>query len=192
MDLDSEGQIDNNVDPDDNLDTSEMELDYMITGTNDQVKLPMIITIQEPSLGEPKLMRKRKTPAVLRYHKANKDNQYERWMLKELMLYTPFRAKDIESYEARTAEIYDEKQNWIQIVKNKVMEHLESAEEARYMVEQSSKVVELKDIGVEINSAHEQDQADCIIDGIIEHPDYLYLDTDGIAQNVRYNNRIFK
>ena len=89
-----------------------------------------MIPIKDPSPGEPKWMRKRNTPAVLRYHKVNKDNHYERWMLKELMLYTPYRPQDLDDYEGRTGEIYLEKINWVQQVKKKVMEHLESVEEA--------------------------------------------------------------
>ena len=151
---------DTNDEIDSNEDISETKLDYAVVGTSEQIKLPTIIAIQNPSPSEPKWMRKRRTPAVLRYHKASKDNQYERWMLKELMLYTPFRFKDFEDYENRTAEIYEEKRNWIKSVKSTVMEHLESVEEARYMVEQSTKEVELDNIGNQLNAAYEQDQED--------------------------------
>ena len=77
-----------------------------MTETDDTVELPKIIEISDPYPGEPKWMRKWKNPAVIRYHKVKKDNQYERWMLKELMLYTPYREKDLDEYENNTAEIY--------------------------------------------------------------------------------------
>ena len=54
-------------------------------------------------------MRKRKTAAVLRYHKSNKDSQYEVWMLKELMLYTHYRDNDLENYEENTALNHEKK-----------------------------------------------------------------------------------
>ena len=37
---------------------------------------------------------------------VHKDNNYEKWMLNELMLYTPFREADLDNYENNTAEIY--------------------------------------------------------------------------------------
>ena len=63
--------------------------DFIMTETDDTVPLPKLIEIKDPYPGEPKWMRKRKGPAVIRYHKSNKDKEYENWMLKELMLYTP-------------------------------------------------------------------------------------------------------
>ena len=139
-------------------------------------------------------MRKRKLPAVIRYHKSNKDKQYENWMLKELMLYTPYREEDLDNYEKNTAEVYMQKESWIKSVKAKVMEHLESVEEARYMAEQSTKEVDLDAIGISIDAAVEQDNADCQMEGVSDHPDYLYLDTDGIDQqsNKKLKSSIFK
>ena len=51
------------------------------------------------------------------------------------MLFTHYRESDLDDYEKNTAEIYKEKESWIRSVKSKVMEHLESVEEAWYMVE---------------------------------------------------------
>ena len=59
------------------------------------------------------------------------------------------------------------------------MEHLESVEEARHMVEASTKKVDFERIGAEFNAATEQDQADCFDEGKSQHLDYLHLDTDG-------------
>ena len=60
------------------------------------------------------------------------------------------------------------------------MEHLESVEEARWMVEQSTKKVNLDEIGHEVNATHEQEQLDSLYEGVVEHPDFVHLDTDGI------------
>ena len=59
------------------------------------------------------------------------------------------------------------------------MEHLESVEEARYMVEQSMMELDLESVGIQMDAAHEQDQADCQLEGVSEHPEYVHLDTDG-------------
>ena len=74
------------------------------------------------------------------------------------------------------------------------MEHLESVEEARYMVEQSTKEIDLHDIGCEISATHEQDQHDCLIEGVTEHPDYAILDTDGLSEveSPKQSGSIFK
>ena len=68
-------------------------------------------------------------------------------MLQESLLYSPFWSKDIPSFESKTAEIYKDKVDWIKAVKSKVMTQLDSVEEARYMVEQSTKEVDLDAIG---------------------------------------------
>ena len=96
-------------------------MDYIIAGPICSKKLPKYVLLQDPMPREPKLMRKRAKPAVLRYHKESKDQQYENWMFKELMLYTPFRKADLDDYDTKTAEIYKEKQDWIKSVKEKVM-----------------------------------------------------------------------
>ena len=77
----------------------------MITGTEERFKLPEVIELQNPSTGELKYMRKRRKPAVLRYHKSSKDSQFENWMFKEFLLYTPFRSNDLPSFETKNAEI---------------------------------------------------------------------------------------
>ena len=79
-------------------------------------------------------------------------------------------------------------------MKSKVMEHLESIEEARYMVEQSTKEVDMEAIGIHMDSELEQVKLECLIEGMNEHPDYLYLDTDGVEQlnNKQQKSSIFK
>ena len=183
MDIE-EMEVEPNLDEDIDL-SDKKKVHSIITETNEWVPLPNFIEISDPYPGEPKIMRKRKGPAVLRYHKGNKENRYEEWMLKELMLYTPYRETDLDDYENNTAEMYRKKESWIKSVKSKVMEHLESVEEARYMMEQSTKEIDMTDIGIQLDAAHEQDQADCQLEGVAEHPDFLHLDTDGIEINAK-------
>ena len=77
----------------------------IITETEDKVPLPTPIELNDPYPGEPKWMRKRKHPAVLRHHKIKKERDYEMWMLNELMLYTPYRKEQLNDYENNCAEI---------------------------------------------------------------------------------------
>ena len=88
-----------------------------------------------------------------------------------------------EEYENNTVEVYKLKESWIRSVKSKVMEHLESVEEARYMVEQANKELDMEDIGVMMDSALEQDKGDCELEERLIHPDFLHLDTDGVEQS---------
>ena len=82
-------------------------------------------------------MRKRGFPSVLRFHKVNKDNNPDKYMLHELMLYKPFRY--ISTLMTNTLEQYEEKdpetgRRKVDLIKAQIMEHLESVEEARYYV----------------------------------------------------------
>ena len=175
-------------------DEKKKKFHYIFTETDDSVEIPKIIEIRDPYPGEPKWMRRRKGPAVIRYHKGKKDTLYERWMLKELMLYTPYREEDLDEYENNTAEVYKQKESWIRSVKSKVMEHLESVEEARYMVEEANKELNLDHVGIQMDAALEQDRADCQQEGVIEHPEYIHLDIDGIdqADKTKHEGNIFK
>ena len=175
-------------------DNGKQKFHYIMMESDEMIELPEIIEIKNPYPGEPKWMRKRKGPAVIRYHKSNKDNDYERWMLKELMLFTPYREGDLDDYENNTAEVYKKKESWIKKVKSKVMEHLESVEEARYMVEQAEKEIDTEHIGIQMDPAYEQDQDECREAGDLPHPDYLHLDTDGIEKQDDSTNKgnIFK
>ena len=184
----------------DNDDIAEHEeyvhqgLDFIVMGKEGLIKLPNYIRLKDPLHGEPKWMHKRRQPAVLRYHKVNKENKYDSWMLNELMLYTPFRSNDLNCYENKSAQIYQQKREWIQIVKSRVMEHLENVEEARYMVEQSTKEVDLDEVGNALDATYEQDQSDSRLEGATEHPDYIHLDVDGILHSDENKgaNSIFK
>ena len=80
-------------------------------------------------------MKKRRFPAALRFQKVKEGNNPENYMLNELMLYRPQR-NEIEI--DKVLELYEEKYNGerkIDLVKNQVMEFLESIEEARYFVD---------------------------------------------------------
>ena len=54
-------------------DINKQKFHYIITETDKMVTLPKLIEISEPYPGEPKWMRKRKGPAVIRYHKVKRD-----------------------------------------------------------------------------------------------------------------------
>ena len=62
------------------------------------------------------------------------------------------------------------------------MEHLESVEEARHYVEEVTKKLDLKKIGVTLDAAAEQENAECKEEVEEVHPDYIHLDTDNVNE----------
>ena len=106
----------------------------------------------------------------------------------------PYREEDLDEYESNTAEVYKQKESWIWSVKSKVMEHLESVEDTRHMVEWANKELNLDQIGIQIDAANEQDQADCQQEEHTEHPEYIHLVTDGIDEHdsTKHEVNIFK
>ena len=62
------------------------------------------------------------------------------------------------------------------------MEHLESVEEARYYVEEVTKKLDLKEIGISLDATKEQANAECQEEIEELHPDYVHLDTDNVDE----------
>ena len=60
------------------------------------------------------------------------------------------------------------------------MEHLQSVEEARHYVDEVTKKIDLKDIGISLDAAAEQSNAECQEEIEELHPDYAHLDTENV------------
>ena len=152
---------------------------YVMTASRGKpVLLPPYIKIDNPFPGEPPLMRKRVKPAVVRFHKPKQDVDPAKYFFAEALLYTPFRSeKELEERVANAAEDgYVELEKWINAVKCQVMEHLESNEEARYMVEEANS--KTKDVGDDLDPEGEQDIEECMNENLFLHPDYEHLDPE--------------
>ena len=145
------------------------------------VRLPEYIKLSELYPGESCMMKKRNYPAVLRFNKTNKDNNPQKFMLSELMLYRPVQEEiDIDTAEAMYDEMYDGKRK-CDLVKAQVMEHLEGVEEARYYVEQVKKELDLTETAKKLDPTLEQDNADCDEEVEAEHPDFIHIDPGQIT-----------
>ena len=102
-------------------------------------------------------------------------------MLSELMLYRPTASEiDIDEVESMYEEKHGDKRK-VDIVKSQVMEHLEGVEEARYYVEQAQKVMDLTAIGEKLDPALEQENDDCYVEGLEEHPYLIHADPDQLT-----------
>ena len=106
------------------------------------IEIPRIFKLKETLPGENPIMQRRSFPAALRFHKVNQNNNPHKYFLSELMLYIPFRDEETEFRPDDPnilEEIYFKNQERIRKIKGKVMEHLQSVEEARHYVDEVTK-----------------------------------------------------
>ena len=143
--------------------SDEEKFNFIMTYKDESRRRPLrhIIELKNPQPGECSLMKKRRFPAALRFQKVKEGNNPENYMLNELMLYRPQR-NEIEI--DKVLELYEEKYNGerkIDLVKNQVMEYLESIEEARYFVDLAKDKLDLEETSIKLDPQKEQDNADC-------------------------------
>merc|ERR1712013_144909 len=99
------------------------------------------------------------------------------------MLYKPFR--HISELQRDTLEQYEEREpttgkRKVDLVKQQVMQHLESVEEARFNLEQAQLNTDMEKMGIILDPALEQDNAECNLEGTEERPEYFALDPDDL------------
>ena len=167
---------------------------YIIT-ENDKpgIVIPDIIKLKNPLPKENPFMHKRSFPAALRFHKPNRENSPHKFFLSELMLYIPFRDEETEfkPHDPDFIEdLYLKNEERIKKIKRKVMEHLESVEEARHYVEEVTKKLDLQNIGSVLDAATEQANAECQEEVEELHPDYAHLDIVNAPQLDECEQRI--
>ena len=159
----------------------EEKFHYVMTESNENpIPLPEYFAIENPFPGEPPFMKKRTKPAALRFHKMKRSVDPAAYFFSEALLYTPFRSeKELEKRVNDAAhDGYELLEKQINSVKLKVMEFLESNEEARYMVEEASN--KNKEIGEILDAEGEQDIEDCEQEDLLLHPDYAHLNPDDL------------
>ena len=132
--------------------------------------------------GESKYMRLRSHPAALRFYKGQQNNH--EFFYNEIFLYTPFRKEtnSINDNIKGLKEYYDDEDlcrkfynsGLVQIVKQGVMEHLESVTDGRRRVDESEEANKM--VGSILDNSTEQDNDDCKTEGVVDHPEHLSLD----------------
>ena len=126
------------------------------------VHLPKYFKLDPVYPGEPAFMRRRDNPACLRFHKVKEHTDPQKYFKNEIMLYTHFNSEDElhfddpEWFEAKFKESFDGLKRNIQIIKEQVMEHLESVEEARYFVDELHKK-QIEDAGDNLDAENIQE-----------------------------------
>ena len=121
-------------------------------------------------------------PQVARYHKARTDKK-EAYYLQQLQLFKPHRAEDVRKWEENPNTPYLESSKQIARVSSIVMEHLESVQEARYMAEQLETSADLAEIGITLDPAGEQDDAEASEEGSHQDEDLENLNPNLYALN---------
>ena len=185
--------IENEEDEKEELDSGDEEVDeknntnkwhFIMTYKKEFVRpLPKYFKLDPIYPGEPAYMRRRNTPACLRFHKVKEHTNPLKYFQNEIMLYSHFESEDElhfddpEWIEAKFKESCDGINRNIQIVKDQVMEHLESVEEAKFFVDELHKN-QVLEVGEELDANNEQDDLECLEEDLVEHPDFTHLNPD--------------
>ena len=150
-------------------------------------KLRNFIKLKNPYPGEPPFMRKRKSPAVLRFHKFKSDKNPQEYFFAEALLYKPFSSEEKLEQDIKnlTASELDSHVSQIQCVKSQVMEYLDNVTEARYFAEELQRNEEM---GQGLDPQGEQEKEDCEYEGIVDHPDYPDLNIEELEDEIRKKN----
>ena len=184
-DEEEEEDNDSNDDQDNDDGRKPRDIDYIVTDkTKDMTtketdrleKLPKYFMLNNTLPGEPPYMRRRKQVA-LRWHKGTKGSH--EYLYTENQLYAPFTEEDFDMLESESekecrerfiAAANDNEPSKVSKVKSQLMPHLESVEEARFMVEES--LNKEKETGEDLDAINEQEKDECADIGVEEHPDY--------------------
>ena len=146
--------------------TDDDKFHFIITYNRDEKKIPLKkeICLENPQPGECFLMRKRIHPAALRFQKVKEAKNPEKFMLFELMLYSPHRDEvNMETVQEKYNEMYQDKRK-VDLVKSVIMEYLEDVEEARYFAELAKADMDLEETAARLDPENEQINADCDLD----------------------------
>ena len=105
-----------------NLDEDDEKFHYIMVADDciDKVPLPNMIKLMPKYPGENNVMRKRRFPAAIRFHKKRQDIDPHKYFLAELMLYYPFRDEKLDLHsdnEELCAQLYQEQYENIRKVK---------------------------------------------------------------------------
>ena len=147
--------------------------------------------------GEVPLWRKRSFPKAARFHKKREDNDLNRYLFSELMLFKGFTNENkIGSQdEIKCRDIYFKHKEALQEVEQSLLPFAKGIEEASYFVEiaQNDKKEENRKIGAILDAEKEQEILECQ-DAEYMHPDFTHLNPDelDIQRNVTQIKKSFR
>ena len=148
-------------------------------------ELPDRFDLSEPYAGEPKQMKKRKIPAILRFYKANAERDPFKYFLQELILFVPFGLaengdmKDLLRHsDDKIAELYDKHQEHIKEVKQQVLPFLEDVTEQRFYAEEVNRQLNLEEVAAQMAAGKEEDNMRTMDADLPEAGDFVAVDPD--------------
>ena len=132
-------------------------------------EVPELTELRDVYGGEPKFMKRRQMPAVLRFYKSNKDISPLRFFLQELVLFVPFGLEEngdmqnlLQESDDQIVLLYEKYQNHIKEVKRQVLPFIEDVMEERFYVEEIRRQMELEEIGRELAPGKELDNQEAL------------------------------
>ncbi len=159
--------------------------------------IPDTMELQNPYGGEPKLMKKRKIPAVLRFHKFNKENSPIKFFLQELILFVPFglpQNSDMENIlkepDDKITILYEKYQEHIKEVKSQILPFLEDVAEGRFYVEKVHKELDAEELGLMIAAGKEEDNMHALDEEVRENPEFAAVDPELLERTEQDRVRI--
>ena len=131
--------------------------------------VPELMKLREPYVGEPKLMKRRQMPAVLRFYKSNKDTNPIRFFLQELVLFVPFGLEEngnmknlLQEPDDQIVLLYEKYSQHIKEVKRQVLPFLEDVIEERFYVDEIRRQLEVEEIGKELAAGKELENMEAL------------------------------
>ena len=131
--------------------------------------VPELMELSEPYVGEPKQMKRRKMPAVLRFYKSNKDTNPIRFFIQELVLFVPFGLEEngdtknlLQESDDQIVLLYEKYSQHIKEVKRQVLPFLEDVMEERFYVDEIRRQLDLEEIGKELAGGKELDNMEAL------------------------------
>ena len=132
-------------------------------------EVPELTELRDVHGGEPKFMKRRQIPAVLRFYKSNKDSNPMRFFLQELVLFVPFGLEEngdmknlLQESDDNIVLLYEKYQHHVKEVKRQVLPFLEDVMEERFYVEEIRRQMQLEEIGREIAPGKELDNMEAL------------------------------
>ena len=132
-------------------------------------EVPELTELRDVYGGEPKFMKRRKIPAVLRFYKSNKDTNPLRFFLQELILFVPFGLEEngdmknmLQESDDQIVLLYEKYQHHVKEVKRQVLPFLEDVTEERFYVEEIRRQMQLEEIGRELAPGKELDNMEAL------------------------------
>ena len=131
--------------------------------------VPEVMVLSDVHVGEPRLMKRRKIPAVLRFYKSNKETNPIRFFLQELILFVPFGLEAngdtknlLSAPDDQVVLLYEKYSEHIKEVKRQVLPFLEDVTEERFYVEEMRRQMDIEKIGMEIAAGKELDNMEAL------------------------------